>query len=238
MADEAVKLAGITPSKIRVIRNGVDLAEFNAAGCHPTPHRAGILSLGRFVSKKGFDVLIKAFSLVKVRVPSARLTLAGDGPERAYLEDLINRMELRDCVELPGMISHDRVVRELEKCEVFVLPSRSEPLGIAVLEAMAAGTPVVATKVGGVPEIVENEKNGLIVYPENYYRMAEAIIRLLHDERLRERLSAEGLRTVEQDFSWENTGRQFLSVLESAAASTTGKMINEKENTCALEVEG
>src|SRR5262249_36764145 len=143
-----------------------------------------ILCVAMHNEKKGIDVLLRAFALIHDKEPSLKLVLAGDGPLHGQLKDLASALGIANKVEFLGQQGRVQVVNLLHRCEVFVLPSRSEPFGIVLAEAMACKKPIVATTAGGIPEIIENQKNGILVEPDNEKALAEALITVLKDENL------------------------------------------------------
>jgi glycosyltransferase involved in cell wall biosynthesis len=126
------------------------------------------------------------------------LWIAGQGPARPALEKLARELRLEDRVRFLGQRSD--VADLLSACDVFILPSRHEGLGVAALEAMAAGRPIVATRVGGLAEAVVHERTGLLVPPEDPAALATALARLLRDPALRARLGAEGPARIAEGF--------------------------------------
>jgi glycogen(starch) synthase len=198
--------------KSRVIYNGVRLDEFVSAAGYQWPRRY-ILAIGRHVRQKGFDVLLKAFA--KCADKTHDLLIAGDGPERAALEALASELQLGSTVRFVGSVPHSRAVELFLGCEIFVLPSRHEPMGIVNLEAMAAGKPVIATEVGGVPELVLHEQTGLLVQPDNADALAAALRRMMQDGDLRHRLGEAGRRRAGQ-FSWPALADQYDQVYAEA----------------------
>jgi glycosyltransferase involved in cell wall biosynthesis len=140
--------------------------------------------------------------------------LVGDGPLRSELEHLAARLGVHRQVEFIGYQSRPGVVRLLNECTLFVLPSRSESLGIAVIEALACGKPVVATAVGGIPEIIEDGTSGILVEPEDARALAVAIRRLLGDPALRERLGRAGRRRVKDAFRWQRMAEGYVRAYE------------------------
>lgn len=161
-----------------VIYNGVRLHDFDRLT--PYSHvRPYILAIGRLVKQKGFDVLLRAFALTRHSgVHSHDLLLAGDGPERPHLARLASELALSDCVRFTGPVEHAEALRLFAGCAFFVLPSRHEPMGIVNLEAMAAGKAVIASRVGGVPELVDDERTGLLVPGDDAPALERAIVRL------------------------------------------------------------
>ena len=175
--DEAIEAYGPgLADKARVVRNGVDIDAVREA----VPENRGspyVFGIGRMVRQKGFDVLVDAFARVADQFPDHRLVLAGDGPERAALE----ARAVGQRIDFLGGIDIDRAFSLYRGSAGFVLPSRHEPQGIVVIEAMAAGAPVLATRVGGVPETVRDDVNGLLVAGEDVGAMADGLRRLLSD---------------------------------------------------------
>lgn len=168
---------GIDPARVQVIPNGVpDVRE--AAGS-PPPREDGRFRIGcvsRLSHEKGVDVLIEAFALVRNELPRAELVLIGDGAERQTLEKRATELGLADHIQFFGMC--DDVMQLLNGFDLFVLPSRTEGLPLAVLEAMAASLPIVATAVGGVPQALRHGEAGVLVPPEEPEVLAQAIVQL------------------------------------------------------------
>ena len=152
----------------------------------------------------GIDLLLRAFARL-VAAPEAkdlRLLLVGDGPARAELEELASKLGIAGAVEFRGRLPHDAVPAALAEMKIFVALSRSESFCVAALEAEACGVPVVATRVGGIPEVVEDGKTGILVEAENPEAAASAIARLLADEGLRL-----GMAKAGPDFVARNYGK-------------------------------
>jgi glycogen synthase len=195
-------------SKARVIFNGVRLEEF----AHPAPHewpRPYILAIGRHVPQKGFDVLLRAFAAAK---PAGHdLLIAGDGPETPQLQALAGELGVAATVHFIGRVDHQKAVSLFAGCSFFVLPSRHEPMGIVNLEAMASGKAVVASRVGGVPELVLHGETGLLVNPDNPAALAAAINELTGNPDLRTRLAEAGRRRAAL-FAWPALADQYETV--------------------------
>jgi len=194
---EAVKRAlvaqGADPGRVRVIPGGVDLSAYGAEA----PLVPGVLgALGRLQTEKGFDVLLRA--LVELR-GEARLLLGGEGLLADELPRLAAELGVSHEVDFQGFVSD--VPAFMAETGLFVLSSRSEGLGLVLIEAMAAGRPVVATRVGGVPEVVIDGETGLLVEPENPGALAAAVRRLLADPALAARMGQAGRRRAREVFS-------------------------------------
>ena len=198
----------------QVVYNGIDLSSF--AGPEPFSHpRPYLLGIGRHVPQKGFDILLQAFA--QADPASHDLLLAGDGPERPALERLAADLSLGDRVRFVGRADRPLAVSLFAGCSFFVLPSRQEPQGIVNLEAMAAGKAVLASRVGGVPEIVQDGETGLLVPAEDASALAEAIDRLTGDVSLRQRLGAAGKERAKA-FDWNAIAAQYLDIYRAQHA--------------------
>jgi glycosyltransferase involved in cell wall biosynthesis len=193
----------------RVIYNGIDLKAFKDV----EPHRHNkpyIFALGRHVHQKGFDVLLRAMA----QVPDSHdLILAGDGPDRGSLEALAAELGLADRVVFRGRIEAALVRQYMKGADLFVLPSRHEPFGIVNLEAMASGTPVVATRVGGVPEFVDHEVNGILVEPGHVEALSDAISDALSSDHTADRADAALISA--KSFDWMTLSSLYLEAINS-----------------------
>jgi glycosyltransferase involved in cell wall biosynthesis len=147
------------------------------------------LFIGTFATVKGVDVLLDAWADVVRRVPNARLRLVGDGPLRASFE---RRCAARDMasVEFAGSVPPERLTTLIDECTLVVVPSRSEGRPRVLLEAFARRRPVVASNVGGIPDVVTHDVDGLLVAPDDATALAHAMVRLLNDRDLAARLGA------------------------------------------------
>jgi glycosyltransferase involved in cell wall biosynthesis len=145
-------------------------------------------SVGRLVEQKDYPTQLRAFALAAARVPNLRMAIAGDGPLRSTLEHLARELGIADRVRFLG--NQEDVPALLRSVDLFVLSSKFEPFGVALLEAKAAGLPIVATAVNEVPKIVVDGESGLLTSPENAPNMAALIVKLAKDRDLRSRLGA------------------------------------------------
>jgi glycosyltransferase involved in cell wall biosynthesis len=172
------------------------------------------------VRQKGLDVLIHAMSAVVRELPEARLRIAGEGKERPELEELIRRLGLERSVELLG---HRTDVPELMRSAwMLVHAARWEGFGLVFLEAMGQGLPVVATRVGAIPEIVAHRETGLLVEPEDPDALAGAMLEMLRDGELRRRCGDAGRAPLAEAFSPARMGAATAAIYERAAATVTG----------------
>lgn len=162
-----------------------------------------LISVSRLTPKNGISYLLKSMKLITLKYPNLRLLLVGDGEQRRELEGFVNRNKLQYCVKFIGNVKHKNIAKLLNKASIFVRPSIDEGLGIAFLEAMACRTPVIGTRTGGIPEIITNNRTGLLVEPANYNALASAISRLIDDKSLSNRLSKNGLKNSKL-YHWDN----------------------------------
>ncbi|HHY75774.1 MAG TPA: glycosyltransferase family 4 protein [Firmicutes bacterium] len=233
-----LEASGISPRMIAVIPNGIDLrpyrrsvrrlAKAQAAALDDTGRRAFLIgTLARLSPEKGLDTLIDAAKIVVASYPSARFVIGGTGPLEADLTKKIRDLRLEPYVRLAGFV--DDVPGFLGDLDLFVLPSYSEGIGLAIIEAMAAGLPVVASAVGGVPEVVADGVTGLLVPPRQPKALAQAIVRLLVDPDLARSMGASGREKVERlhdaKVAAEKTVQVYREVLASKAEARPGKKI-------------
>jgi len=186
--------------KIHVVRCGLDLNGF------PPNRRASrsgvteILTVGRLVSVKGHGVLLEAIARLAESGESVTATFVGDGPRRAALEQLARQLGIADRVSFAGRVGQDDIGRYYEDADVFCLPSFSEGLPVVLLEAMAYGVPVIASRIAGIPELIEDGRSGLLVPPGRADLLADALRSLVVDQARRADLGAEGRRRVGAGF--------------------------------------
>jgi glycosyltransferase involved in cell wall biosynthesis len=212
---------GVPDSKIDVIPNGVDFSIFNTdADGSSIRAKLGIereplvVTAIRLVKRKGPGHLANAFSKVLKVVPNAKLAIAGVGPEAANLRAQVRKLDMEKSVFLLGKLDQKQVAKLMAAADVFVLPSVVESFGIVLLEAMAVGTPIVCTKTQGAMDIVNDGVNGVMVSPADEDVLADAIVRVLSDPRLAERLRTNGLKLVHERFSWMKTAKTTLTLYE------------------------
>ena len=214
---EAVRdyLAPYFPGDYRIIPNGIDLERFGDPALRPLERfddgKLNILFVGRLEKRKGFKYLLRAFAQVKQAVPEARLMVVGayDKEDKEPFVFYARENRLRD-VRFIGQVSEDDLPRYYRTCHVFCAPSTGfESFGMILLEAMAAGKPIVASNIDGYRGVLEDGGEGLLVQPEDERRLAEALIRLLKDPALRERMGRQGQATA-TDYAWHKVAQQVL----------------------------
>ena len=197
LKDFAVRWIGIPESKVDVIFNGVPPPPARAAEAGARDRPLVIGAMGRLHKQKGFDLLIQAVPKILSRHPAARFLIAGEGPEKKRLQSLIKRLKLNS-VELPGLAGSADFISALD---IFVLSSRWEGMPNVVLEAMAQGVPVAAARVGGVTDLIEDGKEGLLFASGDVDAMADACARLAESPESRNELSRAAETKVKEKFS-------------------------------------
>ncbi len=200
---------GLDRSKCRVIPAGVEIATF-----YPVVQKAvdnSILFLGRLEKRKGIDLLIKAIPVVKQKIPKVQLFVVGKGRLERQLRRYVNFEGLNDNVRFLGTIDECEVVRWYSRVSIVVIPSIFEGFGLTAVEAMACGTPVIATAVDGLKDIIENNVNGKLVASNDIEILSCSIIDLLTDTSLCEKLANNGLEMVGRKYNWDSIARQILA---------------------------
>jgi glycosyltransferase involved in cell wall biosynthesis len=221
--EEVVSLFPALQEKIMHIHNGLDMAELMG----PTweegreERQRYILCIAAHNEKKGIDVLLHAAKRLQQAGAAVKIVLVGDGPLRRRLEDLAVSLGVQEQVDFLGSQGRTQVAALLHGCEVFVLPSRHEPFGVVLLEALACQKPVVATAVGGIQEIIENGQNGILVPPDNAEALAGALLAVLQDQALQRALGSQGYRTVHERFRFESNGATYIAVFRHLIGSAT-----------------
>jgi glycosyltransferase involved in cell wall biosynthesis len=191
---------GVRAPKVEMIANGIDIQRFSP---RPDPSvKRTITTVAHLRPGKGLDILIEAAALLRRSFPDVVFRVVGDGTLRASLEAQCRALGLDPHVQFVGHASD--VPSQLHRSSVFAFPSLMEAAPNAVFEAMAAGLPVVASDVGGIPELVEHERNGLLVPPGHASALAAALQRVLLDEALAHRLGSAARATIEAQFSFEH----------------------------------
>lgn len=235
LLEKAQTLCPGIKEKCTAIHNGVDLSDSEQA--MPYKHVSHyFFAAGRFVHKKGFDILLEAYRTILDSGHDIDLILAGDGPERENLITLTAKLGIpfkfknanwsNECAESNkssknacsrllfwSVASRFEMASLLKGAEFVVIPSRLEPFGIIALEAFAAGKMVVASRTGGLVEIVKHGVNGFLVEPEDPEQLAQHIVRLLKSKRDRLAMESNAMETASR-FSWANTAKTYLSILE------------------------
>lgn len=211
--------------KIKVILNGIDvtwwksqLLRFTEEDCKKIKQDVFmtqddaliIISIAELHERKGLKYLIKAMSEVVAKYPNIKLAIVGEGPERSELENLIKKLNLENHVILLGRKSD--IPKLLKSSDIFVLPSIREAFGLVNLEAMLTPLPIIATKVGGIPEIVTDKKTGFLVETESEKALSEALIKLLSSPKTRQKMALEGQKRVIELFDAKKMAEKYEKI--------------------------
>lgn len=222
--DHVHRTEGCPLEKIVTIPNGIDTASVAAASsangrAHVLPvdaHDKVVGTITRLVWKRGHEELLKAAALITRAEPAAKLLVVGDGPLRGSLEAQARSLGLNGGVRFLGAVP--QAARLLPHFDVFVLSSVWEGMSNGLLEAMAAGRPVVATRVGGNPEVVVDGESGLLVPPKDPQALADAVLRLLRDRELARRLGEAARRRIESEFTLERMVQRLETLYDDLLA--------------------
>jgi len=231
--DEAMSISG--EQGIITIPNFVDTGKFfpkskNKSRDHfQLGHSDKILlSLSRLVKRKGHHIVIRALQIVKKEIPEINYLIAGVGDEsyKNELNQLVTELGLEKNVSFLGYIDENQKVLIYNSCDVYIMNSLdtdetgdSEGFGITFLEANASGKPVIGTNVGGIPDAVENDVNGILVAPNNPQATADAIIRLFSNDAYYQKISNNAISRVNDNFSLLHIGEKYQQIISSVASN-------------------
>ena len=211
--EQLVQNIGVNKNRIEVIYNGIDLGVFvlkdrrweNAA-------RFNIGCVARLEKEKGIEFLIKAIKIVREFIPFARLIMVGEGSERKKLQWLSERLELKEAVQWVG--HQEEIQKWYGYFDAYVLPSVTrESFGITLVEAMASGLPVIASRIGGTPEVINHNQDGLLVKPGNSQDLADKLLYLFNNRSKAREMVTMARSKVEERFSLERMVRDFYLLL-------------------------
>jgi len=206
--------------KVEIVPNGIDLRKFPESvdreavrrryGIHA--HEKLVLCVGRLVPQKGVEYLIKAVPLMVQRHHEAKFIIVGDGWQKSHLESLARSTEQGWKISFTGFVPDSELVALLMSADVLVVPSIYEPFGIVAIEGMAAGVPVVATQIGGLGEIIEHDRTGILVYSRNPESIAWGVDRVLSDPNHSRWLVQNAIEKVQKTYSWEAIAMKTIKV--------------------------
>ena len=211
--------------KIFLIPNGIELKNFQFPVSNfqsnfnlqsqESKNTKTIITVSRLVPKNGLSDLIEAFRILNANIPNTRLMIIGEGPLLMSLKFKVKSLNLEDKVDFAGQVSNEKIPQHLAQADIFVRPSLSEGLGTAFLEAMAAGLPVVATPVGGIPDFLKDGETGLFCRVGDPENIAERINMILSDDILKSRLILNGRKMVEEEYTWDKITAKFKNIYDS-----------------------
>ena len=222
VADYSIETGGLPTEKVRVIPNGVDYAAF--ANCSQIwdrqtvngriPQDAPIvLFVGRLSPQKAPEVFLEALATIFQQHPEAHAVLVGEGPLQASLEQQADDLSIRDRTHFLGR--RGDIPALMKSATLLVLPSRWEGMPNVVLEAMASGLPVVATRVDGTAELIENERTGLLISPDNCSELVSAMDRLLANTKLRKDVADSAQHYISKGFTWNRIAAEYAGLFKN-----------------------
>jgi glycosyltransferase involved in cell wall biosynthesis len=203
--------------KIKCVPNGINIGEF-----HPTDPKENtkkslglegkmaVLFLGSLFPIKGPDILLKAIPAIIKEKNNARFVFAGGGDSQQYI-NVAKDLGIFDYVRFPGYLDKNEKIAYLQASDVFVLPSRMECFPLVCLEAMASSLPVIASNVGGIPDAIKNNENGLLIPPEDHQALSNSILMLLNDNQLRKDLGEKG-NAMASHYSWTAVAEETVEI--------------------------
>ena len=232
---EILSIGGITEEKVHIIPNGINLSDYEGV----EPYQSGfpyIMAMGRMVQQKGFDRLLLSFSKIVEQVPDLHLLMAGEGVKRRDYEFLAHRLGLQEKVHFLGLVQGTEKIQFLKGARFFVCPSRFEPFGIVVLEAMAAGLPVLANGVGGIPDIIEEGHQGILVDPDSNDSLALAIVTMHQSPEWLKKMG-ESAKERASGYDWKTVNQKYIEVYQAgvqAAKESEGRRSPSYEEECSF----
>ena len=208
-------------SKLHVVHCGVEPRSYESRQFPPDPETAGrtrLITVGRLAPVKGQGLLLEAVQQLRRRGVDVSVAVVGDGPRRAALEERARRLGISESVEFTGPVGQDEIARHYLNADIYVHASFAEGIPVVLMEAMAHGLPVVATRVMGVPELVRDGENGKVVRPGRLDELVDAIDRLIRDPAARERFADAGARTIETEFDVNIAAGQLRALFDRYAS--------------------
>jgi glycosyltransferase involved in cell wall biosynthesis len=188
------------------------------------PERPYILTVAKLYNRKGLDVLLHAIAKLGTAVKGYSFLVVGDGPEEQTLRLLAADLGIKDAVVFTGELQSSEIAKLYKDCEFFVLPSRSEPFGIVLLEAMVFGKAIIATKVGGIPEFVVDGYNGILVPTEDSDALAEQIKCLIDDQVLKLKIGRNSLALIEERYSYSVIIDEYEKLFRNVVIGSSGSL--------------
>jgi glycosyltransferase involved in cell wall biosynthesis len=213
---------GVDPNRMVVIPNGVDAQRFHPNG---VPREPVLLFAGSLIERKGLRALLVAMAQIHRRHPAHRLVLIGDGPKRAELETQARALGIGEVVDFMGSLSPDEVARRMRRAEMFVLPSLEEGQGVALLEALASGTPAIAGRTGGIPDQL-SPKWGELVEPGDSQALADSILGLIDAPARRQAMGRAAAAGVRASYDWPVIARRILDVYREVVPASLPQVGN------------
>jgi len=217
LKENGIKI-GIDPAKSTIIPNAVDLSYFKMIRTYSAKPR-NVVFIGRLISAKGPDILIRSAKVVSEKIPDVKFNIVGDGPLKKKIEEYVKKNNLTKNITILGKIAE---IRDMMKAsDIYVRPSLVDGMPYGILEAMAAGLPVIATDVAGTSDIITHSKTGYLVKAGNVKELADAIIELLKNPDYLENMAINGLDFVTSNYGWQDIYAAYDNCYQKLLANNT-----------------
>ncbi len=223
MMEQITDIFELPGGKVEVIPNGIDHESFKRDVSvdlyrkkYVPPEDKLVFFVGRLVYEKGVQTVIEAMPLILNRIPNVTFVVAGSGPHLNELKSLVSAFDLKDKVKFAGHMDTDGLCAFYKSADLTVVPSLYEPFGMVVLESMAMGTPTIVADTGGLSEIVIHEETGLKFEPGDPDSLAQAMLRVLGDRQLADRLTEDAMSYMGETYNWDRIARRTLEVYRRA----------------------
>ena len=210
--------SGLREENLEILPFGVDTNFFRPIDVQKDKEIFQILSVGYLIERKGFEYLIKAVKEVLKDYDNVKLKIVGSGPLECQIKKLIKDLKLENNIQILSNVSDEQLLELYNLSDLFVLPSivdsqgNTEGLGVVLLEAMACGLPVIASNIGGIPDIVNDGETGLLVPEKNFKEISKSIAELIENEDLKKKIAIEGYKMIKEDFSWEKIAKGYITI--------------------------
>jgi len=208
----------ISPNKVHTVYNAIDMKDFKTVHCFKNKEKSNktILYVGRLSYEKGLIPFINAIPLVVKENQNCHFLVVGDSPIRVELEYYAKKVGVQEYITFEGFVPYDQINKYYQISDIVVVPSIwYEPFGRTSIEAMASGRPVVASNIGGISEVIEHEKTGLLVEPNNSEELANAIIILLNDKEMRMEMSKHAYKVAKEKYNANIIAKKVLKVYKN-----------------------
>lgn len=214
----------ISNKSSRIFMSGI--TQRSAASVSSPESRPFLLAVGRLAKQKGFDLLPEAFHSISINNKEISLVVIGDGPEKESITKKIYHYNLQNRIALKGKLPKSQIGYFYKNCLFSVVPSRWEGLGAVILEAFSYGKPVIATKIGGIPEMVIDGVTGILIESEDIKQLSAAMMKLLADTNLREKLGANAKSFAKEIGDWNNIAQKYYEVYQNVLKKCGNYAIN------------
>ncbi len=223
MMEQITDIFQLPPDKVEIIPNGIDFDCFKQDVSvdfyrkkYMSPGDKLVFFVGRLVYEKGVQTVLEAMPLIMSKVPNVKFVVAGSGPHLNQLKGLVTEFGLDDKVRFVGHVDTDDLCAFYSIADLTVVPSLYEPFGMVVLESMAMGTPTIVADTGGLSEIVVHEETGLKFEPGSPESLAEAMLRILEDDALSARITADAMAYMGEQYNWDRITNRTIEVYRTA----------------------